>query len=99
MRIRVTFDTFPATSVSNFTCPKCGKAKRKRTFRAECTVNPFNKNDDGSIKTPSEVRKQSFEKADKERQQFEREPLCTTCEVELSYKERIALGKRRRGEE
>ena len=36
------------------TCPVCGKrVARSRTF--EKTVNPFNRNADGSIKTSAEV--------------------------------------------
>lgn len=35
-------------------CPGCGKATtRSRTF--EMTVSPFNKNPDGTVRTPSEV--------------------------------------------
>ncbi len=37
---------------------KCGdKTKRTKTF--ECTVNPFNKNPDGTVKSAAEVREQA----------------------------------------
>lgn len=36
-------------------CPVCGKSvRRSRTF--EHTVSPFNRNADGSIRTPEEIR-------------------------------------------
>lgn len=36
-------------------CPVCGKrVSRSRTFTQ--TINPFNRNEDGSVKTPAEVR-------------------------------------------
>ncbi len=93
-----TFRSMPATASHKFTCPGCGKPDRQRTFRHECTVNPFNKNADGQVCTPSEVRAQSQAKANTELQQFKTEPLCRTCEDALDYKERRALHLRRRGE-
>lgn len=94
--MRINFQSYPAVAEATFDCPKCGKLKRKRTFRAECTVNPFNVNDDGSVKTPGQVRLQSSAEAGRERDQFMREPLCATCENALSYSDRRALSKRRR---
>lgn len=36
-------------------CPTCGrKVQRSKTF--ENTVNPFNRNDDGTVRTPEQVR-------------------------------------------
>ena len=36
-------------------CPSCGKRRtRSKTFTS--TVNPYNRNEDGTIKTPREVR-------------------------------------------
>jgi hypothetical protein len=44
-------------------CPACGKAStRTRTF--EETHNPFNKNPDGTVKTPSDIMTSLREKAD-----------------------------------
>ena len=45
-------------------CPACGKrVMRRATF--ENTVNPFNKNKDGNIKSDSEVRQDVNAQADK----------------------------------
>lgn len=92
----MTFQTYPAWETTTFTCPGCGKSKRKRTFRHECTLNPFNKNADGSICSPNEVRAQSAAAARLELQQFLREPLCLECEDALSYTDYKALSERRR---
>lgn len=94
--MRVDFQTYPYAVTETFDCPKCGKLKRKRTFRAECTVNPFNKREDGQIRTPSEVRAQSRASALRESEQFLSEPLCASCEKELPWKERRELSERRR---
>lgn len=94
--MRIDFQTYPYAVTETFDCPKCGKTKRKRTFRAECTVNPFNKREDGQIRTPSEVRAQSRASALREAEQFLSEPLCAACEKELTYAARRALSERRR---
>jgi len=52
--VRVTFQVVRARQERAGYCPVCGKlAKRSRTF--EQTVNPWNRNEDGSEKTPQEV--------------------------------------------
>ena len=87
------FQSYPATAKATFTCVSCGKANRTRSFRVECTVNPFNKNEDGTVKTPREVRQESFAKAAAQREQFLRKPLCKACEDALSYAERKAINE------
>lgn len=91
-----TFKSYPAAVTARFDCPQCGKKNRLRTFRAECTVNPFNKNEDGSVKTPDQVRKQSQEDAVLQERQFMGKPLCATCENGLSYRERKTIFEARR---
>jgi hypothetical protein len=92
----MTFQTYPAWETVTFTCTGCGKPKRKRTFRHECTVNPFNKNAAGDVCSPTEVRAQSVALVKRDLQQFRREPLCLKCEDALSYTERKALFSRRK---
>ena len=92
----VTFKGFPAVVTASFECPKCGKKNRTRKFRAECTVNPLNKNEDGSIKSPAEVLRQSQVRAVEEMDKFLVKPLCTTCERGLTYAERNGLFEERR---
>lgn len=95
----VSFRAYAATTKVRFDCPACGKTKRTRTFRAECTVNPFNVNEDGSVKSPDQVRKQSQAHVVQEEREFMRKPLCATCEGNLSWTERRALNAERRGDE
>ncbi len=51
---RYTFDEIKRKRVVKALCTKCGQ-KRQRTFTADQTVNPFNKNEDGSVKSPEQV--------------------------------------------
>ena len=90
-----TFRSYPASAEATFTCSACGKPKRKRTFRHECTVNPFNTKEDGSVRTPEEVRQQSREMAVKERDRFITKPLCRSCEDALSWVEQRTLREER----
>lgn len=92
----MTFRAYPASAKAKFDCPKCGKAKRVRTFTSECTVNPFNKREDGTPRTAVEVSRQSLADAEKQRDTFMREPLCATCEGAITWTERNELFKRRR---
>lgn len=53
-------------------CPVCGKrVMRTRTFTH--TINPFNKNYDGTIKLPSEVRVNVEKEADEWKPNFTHE--------------------------
>lgn len=54
MRITTTFDKIKHVEKRNGVCPVCGKrSQRSKTF--EETVNPYNRNEDGTIKTPMQV--------------------------------------------
>jgi len=85
------FRAMPASKSITFDCPACLKTRRKRTFRAECTVNPFNCHPDGTQRSPREVQQQSVADVVRQIAEFERKPLCATCENSLSYKERSDL--------
>lgn len=90
------FPVYSVTSTATFTCTTCGKEKRKRTFRAECTVSPFNTRPGGEVRTPPEVKQQSHEQAQRWCAEFLREPMCKACEDALTFSERAALSARRR---
>ncbi len=92
-----TFQGYKGRAEHRFTCPQCGKPNRHRTFTVEHTVNPFNKNDDGSVKTPKEVQASARLAAQKQRDEFIRKPLCATCENQLSYDDRKAVFAERGG--
>ena len=92
----VRFQAVHASDCVTFHCPSCGKDKRKRTFREECTINPFNTNEDGSVKTAQQVRDQARAQVATIKARFLAEPLCLKCEDALSFKDRAALFQRRR---
>ena len=59
----------------NLPCPSCGK-KVRRSNTISNTVNPFNKNADGEIRTRAEVRACVVALA----QKWQTEPvICTAC--------------------
>jgi len=60
----IDFQAVKVVGTRNMQCEGgCGrKTTRQRTF--ECTINPFNRNADGSVKSASEVRAQAQAKAD-----------------------------------
>lgn len=93
---RITFQSYPYAVSKTFDCPECGKTKRKRTFRAECTVNPFNKGDDGNPRTVEQVKAQSKQKATTQAEEFMRAPLCSSCEKDLSFTAKRLLYKVRK---
>lgn len=58
----------------SLTCRKCNKRfRRQHTFTA--TVNPFNKNPDGTVRTPQEIRAVLRAQAD----EWSPDNLCTNC--------------------
>lgn len=55
MKVTYTYDEVGHPATRTGACPTCGKkTRRSRTFTQ--TVNPFNKNEDGTMKTYTEVR-------------------------------------------
>lgn len=74
--MRVNFPVVKAVATRNMQCERgCGrKTTRQKTF--ECTINPFNKNADGTVKNESEVRAQAQAKADAWRPA---PYICKTC--------------------
>jgi hypothetical protein len=54
MRISYTYDSIKAQRTKRGECPIClKKVSRSRTF--EHTINPWNRNKDGTVRTPEEV--------------------------------------------
>lgn len=71
----VKFPVVKATATVKVRC-KCGKQlTRKKTF--ECTVNPFNRNADGTVKTHAQVREQAQAKADAWK--GPKDVVCSAC--------------------
>ncbi|MHC5307543.1 hypothetical protein [Bartonella sp. LJL80] len=78
-----------------FTCECCNKPKRSRTITVENTVNPYNRNADGEIKTSQEVLADVKQTLKSEKEAFLRKPVCKSCEDGLSYDEKKELRKLR----
>lgn len=95
----VTFLAYGRTASCTFKCLACQKDKRKRTFRAEHTVNPFNTNPDGTQKPPAQVAQESQADANRRRDQFMVYPLCKACEDARSWSEMRSINARRRASE
>lgn len=92
----VTFPAYGRSASCTFKCLACQKDKRKRTFRIEQTVNPYNTNPDGSVKTAFEIERECYLEANRERDRFLLYPLCKRCEDERSWSEMISIRERRK---
>lgn len=53
--MRITFQAIRRNVTKTVKCECCGKSLRRSTT-IENTVNPWNRNDDGTVKTASQVR-------------------------------------------
>lgn len=61
--MRYDFEVVAAHRTRQGQCPICGRTvRRSRTF--EMTVNPFNRNEDGTVRTRGEVQAAVEDKAD-----------------------------------
>lgn len=92
----VTFQAFGRSASCTFKCLACEKDKRKRTFRVEMTVNPYNTNPDGAPKPASQVSQEAQAAANRERDEFLVYPLCKGCEDARGWSELKAIHARRR---
>ena len=92
----VNFKAYPATKKVTFTCTCCGKPRRTVTFKRECTVNPYNRGDDGLPRTAEQVRQQSKDAVAVDVAEFLREPWCKACEDTLGWDDRKRLRERRK---
>lgn len=95
--MRIDFPAYGRAASCTFKCLACQKDKRKRSFRVEMTVNPFNTNPDGSMKLASQVSQEAQAAANKERDQFMIYPLCRGCEDARSWSEMKSIRERRNG--
>jgi hypothetical protein len=91
----VTFPAYGRSASCTFQCKACQKEKRKRTFRVEMTVNPYNINPDGSMKSATQVSQEAQAAANLERLQFLVYPLCKSCEDARGWSEMKSIRARR----
>ncbi|MCA1570762.1 MAG: hypothetical protein LC798_10690 [Chloroflexi bacterium] len=72
---RIVFPVVRYRATKSLPCPVCGKKVRRR-WTVEHTVNPYNRNADGTVRTPQQVQ----ERARAVGQQWERRPeMCSRC--------------------
>jgi len=93
----VTFPAYGRSASCTFKCLVCQKDKRKRSFRVEMTVNPYNANSDGVMKPAAQVSQEAQAAANLERDQFMVYPLCKACEDARSWSEMKSIQARRAG--
>lgn len=75
-----TFRAYKGSASYTCSCRECGKTL-KRSASSEMTVNPFNKNDDGTVRTPAEVQRCAYDAAKAEAQKLEgSDTICRDCE-------------------
>jgi hypothetical protein len=74
------FETVKRTAVRKLVCVHCGRRfRRQRTFTN--TINPYNRNPDGSIRTRREVEENVARLAG----EWDPEPICG-CEPGTGYR-------------
>ena len=78
MRITQTFRPIILKNTFYGICAKCGK-KCQKTIKVEGTVNPYNKNEDGSIRTSQEVEKRLSVEYYKKAAAWKENPICKKC--------------------
>jgi hypothetical protein len=80
------YQGYKGEAIYSCRCSSCGKTLKRKAV-VEHTVNPFNKNDDGTMRSPAQVSKRAYEEACAEAAKLEgSEVICKTCE-ELPMKE------------
>ena len=81
----INFKEIKLKKTLNGICKNCLK-KRTRTIDEYQTINPFNKNEDGSIKTHFEVSKSVKNKLENRIKRFLEEGfICRSCKEYLGY--------------
>lgn len=79
--VRYTFEEIKRRESVVLPCKKCG-IKRERVVSESSTVNPFNTNEDGSVKTREEVIQQVKQKLQAAVEKVKAEGIiCRKCEA------------------
>lgn len=79
-RQTVTFREYKASAPYTVNCSECGFCLKRQAVVGH-TVNPFNKNPDGSVKTAAEVQRDAYEAAKVEAAKLAEKPTkCRWCD-------------------
>jgi hypothetical protein len=92
MRTTITFDEVSRMASKRCKCVMCGN-RRERTERFHQTVNPFNRNADGTVKSRRDIGRELDERVIAWRAQS---MICRTCEdaAEVEAREQnVAAGR------
>jgi hypothetical protein len=78
MRVTYHFDEISRSRLVRAKCKKCGK-RFQRTFTESQTVNPYNRNTEGYVKSQIEIAKECADKVSIGADEFSKYPLCSNC--------------------
>ncbi len=80
----INFEQIEAKKTLKFVCSDCGK-KKQRIIKESQTMNPYNKNEKGIIKTKEDVTKSVEDELFERCMKFEKEPFCSSCKLYIEY--------------
>lgn len=86
MRSIITFQEYRDRLQVKGICKACGK-KRTRTITETMTMNPFNKNPDGTVRSGRDISLAIAEKIGKMETSLKKNFMCATCRGNLPWKE------------
>ena len=75
---RITFDAVKSRRTIKPVCVKCGK-KFSRVLTTYQTINPFNKNADGTRKKASTIEEENSDKLDRDEEKMMQTFVCPKC--------------------
>lgn len=80
MFVSTTFDRVSGYAIAKVACRECGAVK-EQNVREECTINPFNRNEQGDVCSREEVREQARQSAQRSAQLLVgKGRICYKCE-------------------
>ena len=82
--MKITFDEIRQTEKVTGVCEKCQK-KRIRTITESMTENPWNKNEDGTVRNRSQIYEAVKSKLNKEVLSLQKRFICSTCYSKLPW--------------
>lgn len=71
----IRFEEYQQLATKNLPCPTCGKKVRRQTTLT-MTQSPYNKNPDGTVRSPQQIRAALIEQA---REWSAQAVVCTPC--------------------
>lgn len=88
MYTKITYDVISQKQKITGICGVCGK-KKSRIIKEENTINPFNKNPDGTMKNRLQVNVSVGEDLRDKIEKLKQKYICYSCYENFSYQEKI----------